>query len=326
MLPMDPGMPLPPLPPGVAPTNMSPPIGMMIPPEMAGIGELPHRPTPIPASYTPMPGFASAVTYPPDLDPAQLAMPTDAQLAMGDSTAMVPNNGAKIVVIIVVLLLAIAGGVYLVVTTGGKRGGEPAPSGGNNIASAAAMLPADASALAAPPIDDDGGAGGVATGSDGAQPAVTPPADAGAGAGSSTICSVKVTSYPPGADVLVDNAVVAHTPGSIDLPCDVKTKLLFRKLPLIPQTHDVTPKADAETAVRIALVKMTFSLKVSSSPAGAAITVNGKPMGVTPSSVKLTGFEPATIVLTKNGFETYTDTTTPKTNAETFHATLKRRK
>ncbi len=318
---IDPGMPMMP---GMPPTNMSPPSGMMA-------ADLPmHRPTPIPTLYTPQPGFAPAVAYPPD--PSQHAMPmqvpmpmqmqmpmqmpSEAELATGDSTTVVAGRRSKIIAIIVLLVIAIAGGVYLVMTTGGNRGGDtPAP--GSNLASAATPL-ADASArpvIAPPPVAD------AAVIADAAPIAI----DAAAAPPPPTTCSVKVASFPAGAEVVVDEHVVAHTPGAIDLPCGVETKLWFRKPPLIAQTRVITPKAGVDAPVRVALAKVTFTVKVSSTPTGAAITVNGKAAGVTPSNVKLNAFEAATVVMTKAGYEPFSASITPKQNGQAVHGALKKK-
>ena len=55
-----------------------------------------------------------------------------------------------------------------------------------------------------------------------------------------------------------------------------------------------------------------FSVKVTSTPAGATITAGGKSMGVTPTTIKLPGFEPTSITLTKPGFAPETSRVTPK--------------
>jgi hypothetical protein len=72
--------------------------------------------------------------------------------------------------------------------------------------------------------------------------------------------------------------------------------------------------------------KPVFSLRVSSSPMGASITVNGKAMGATPTLIKLPGFEPATIVFAKDGFDPDTERVTPRQNNALVNAKLKKKK
>ena len=307
--PLDPGMPLPPSTPA---TSMSPPLGMTVP---AGFGA---GPPPMTQSYVDLAA------------PGQYAMPTEAQLAVGDVTAVRRGRGRRIGLVVVLLLLALGGGVYLVMTTGGSRASDP-PSPGRASATAALAVPGDGGAAkpgALAPGSDDGGpamaaAPDAAAASDAAAAAAIAP-DAAAPATGGT-CTVNVVSVPSGAEVIVDGAVAGRTPAALELPCGVESKLLFRKPPLVAQTRTVTPKVGAETTLRAVLAKQVFSLKVSSTPAGAAITINGKASGVTPSNVKLPGFEAATVVMTKAGFEPYTEKITPKQNAETVHGALKRK-
>jgi len=63
----------------------------------------------------------------------------------------------------------------------------------------------------------------------------------------------------------------------------------------------VTPKAEGGK-LRVTLAKVTFSVKVSSTPPGASITVGSKPMGFTPTTVKLPAFEASTLKIVKDGF------------------------
>ncbi len=320
--PLDQGMPLPPSSPAM---SMSPPLGMVVPTEAERAS----------GHYTPPPGFMPSPppmtqSYVDPAAPAQYAMPTAAQLAVGDSTAVHQGRGGRIALVVVVLLLAIGGGVYLVTTTGGGRSTAPPPPPGRGsaVAAIAHAQTGDGGTFEhgeppiAPPINEDARPA-VASPPDGAGAAVIAP-DAAPPATGGT-CTVNVVSVPSGADVVVGGAVAGHTPAALELPCGVESKLVFRKAPLVSQTRTVTPKNGAETTLRAVLVKQVFSLKVSSTPAGAAITINGKASGVTPSNVKLPGFEPATVVMTKAGFESYTEKITPKQNAETVHGTLKRK-
>jgi hypothetical protein len=310
-----------PIPPGTVPTNMSPLGGMVPLPPPAGA----------PQSFTPLPGFAppvSAAFVVPD-DPAQAAMPSAVQLATGDSTAVLHSRRRWIVAAVVLVLLAIAGGVYLVMTTGGGHGdGAVTPAPGS---AAAIKPPADhagsahagsGAALAPTPTAQDIDAAVAPT--PGSATAVTPPAPGSAA--SDGTCQVKVFSVPTGADVSIGEKVVGKTPGTVDLPCNVEAKLIFRKAPFLAQYRAVKPTVDGDNTARVVLVRAQLQLKVSSSPVGAAITINGKAAGVTPSSVRVNAFEPSTIVLAKPGFEPYSEKLTPKTNGETVHGVLKRAK
>ena len=67
-------------------------------------------------------------------------------------------------------------------------------------------------------------------------------------------------------------------------------------------------------------------IKVSSSPAGASISVNGKSVAVTPTTMKLPAFETSTVTFSKDGYNVESQKVTPKQNNQTVHAQLKKKK
>jgi hypothetical protein len=135
---------------------------------------------------------------------------------------------------------------------------------------------------------------------------------------------VEVTSNPPGAEVVLDTTVLGVTPAQLPLPCDAPVKLLVRKATYVAQQRAVTPAHDGSDKLKIALVHVSYSVKVSSSPPGATITMNGKSLGTTPATIKLPAFEAATLMVAKDGFSTETEHVTPKTNNTTVHSILKK--
>ena len=75
-----------------------------------------------------------------------------------------------------------------------------------------------------------------------------------------------------------------------------------------------------------ALVKLgvtMFSLKVTSTPSGATITIAGKSAGVTPTTVKVPSGV-STITLSKPGYAPDTEKVTAKANGQSHHVTLKK--
>jgi len=181
------------------------------------------------------------------------------------------------------------------------------------------------------------------------QPATTPQpsltGDAGANAGSATPpttdppapvmarppdvpggvagCVVDVASTPSGAEVVLDANVLGVTPARVSLPCDAPIKLLVRKQTYVAQQRAVTPSRDAQQ-LKISLVHVSYTVKVSSSPPGATITLAGKSLGTTPATIKLPAFENSTLSIGKDGYSTETEQVTPKTNNQTVHSTLKK--
>jgi hypothetical protein len=171
----------------------------------------------------------------------------------------------------------------------------------------------------------------VPTPGSGSQQAVTPPradspADAAVAPPPPPTCYVDLSTTPTAAEVAIDNDhIVGTTPVKLELPCGAETKLYIRKRGYIGAIKPVTPAPDAP-AVKVSMSHAIYSVKVSSSPAGATITVGGKSMGVTPTTVKLPAFETATLIMTKDGFSTEAQTLTPKTNNQTVHVTMKKKK
>lgn len=141
---------------------------------------------------------------------------------------------------------------------------------------------------------------------------------------SSTDCAVKVSSTPAGADIFIANQPVGKTPTELTLPCGVETKLSLRRARYVNANVTVKPSAEKPRPVKVALAHVTMTVKVSSTPAGATITVGAKSMGVTPTTVKLPAFEASTLKISKPGFSVETHKVTPKQNNVSVHAVLKK--
>lgn len=197
-------------------------------------------------------------------------------------------------VLAVILVLALSSDKPNVVVT-------PTPMAGRAIdAGSEAPLPADAAA----PVKDK--------------------PDVPVVVATATDCKVSVSSVPSGAEILIGKEVVGKTPAALTLPCGAESKLVVRKARFVAQTRTVTPKVTGGKPIKVALAKVTYSVKVSSTPTGASITVEGKSMGFTPTTVKLPAFESSTLKIAKVGFTAETKTITPKQNNQTVHAALKK--
>ncbi|MDQ3341330.1 MAG: PEGA domain-containing protein [Myxococcota bacterium] len=180
-------------------------------------------------------------------------------------------------------------------------------------------LTPDAVGMAVNPVVDDAGAGEpLEQTPDAAEAAVEPPAKP------PRDCIVDVSSTPNGAEIVKDKQVVGTTPTKLTLPCGVEAKLVLRKgkLGSVPRTVKPT---EAGTKIRVAFTKQMLSVKVTSSPPGATITMGGKSLGVTPAMVKLPAQEAATLSIAKPGFGAETQKITPKQNNQAVHVTLKKK-
>jgi hypothetical protein len=133
-----------------------------------------------------------------------------------------------------------------------------------------------------------------------------------------------VTSAPAGAEIVNDQGrVLGTTPQKVALPCRKPIDLVIRKGKLAAVTRTITPTPDG-AKLRVTLSRATLLVKVSSTPPGATITLNGRSLGVTPTTVKVPAGESSILMIVKDGFATETETVAPKTNGLAVHADLKR--
>ena len=172
----------------------------------------------------------------------------------------------------------------------------------------AATSPADA-APAAPPPDaqpaDD-------------KPPAKPPEVADAGD-----CDVTFTSTPTGADILIDGTLAGVTPATVSVAC-APSKVTFRKKGLPSDVKSFKPTKKGITVVGH-LSHLMFTVKVTSQPSGATISVNGKSIGKTPSAVKVPAFQTVSISVSKDGFAPLKQPLTAKEDGTAIRFTLKKR-
>jgi hypothetical protein len=137
------------------------------------------------------------------------------------------------------------------------------------------------------------------------------------------VCNVDVTTTPTGAELWLDDKPVLGTaPATIQLPCGVETKVHATKAKYGSTVKAFTATAD-NTKLALRIAPPMFSLKVTSMPMGATITIGGKVVGITPTSVKVTAFSATRITVTKEGFAPDTETIAPRVNNAAHHVILK---
>ena len=245
--------------------------------------------------------------------------------ASGPTTAIADTSGRKRLIVIIASAVGVAIlGIILLLVVGG--GGEKKPTE-TPTTSDTAHTPDPApphdkqNAIVTPNATFDAAAE-VAVVVD-APEAVKANPDPLVATESPVDCKVSVSSVPLGAEIVIGKTVVGTTPTALTLPCGTEAKLVLRKARFVSGTRVVTPKVGTKP-IKVALVKVTLSVKVSSTPPGASITVSGKPMGFTPTTVKLPAFEASTLKIAKDGFAAESQKITPKQNNQTVHATLKR--
>ena len=304
-----PPLPMPPATPAqsfTAPSMMAPHGSGMMPP--AGMAQASSRfPTPQPGMFE---VGGSAVAAP----------------VAGKKRWMLIAGSAAVVVVIAVIAILAAGG-------GGKKAKPTAGSNAPPSPIANPVAPADP-AVKPEPAMGSGSAGAASAGVGSAQivetgsatpPTETPsekPAPPPVAAGGP--CTVAVSSVPTGADILLGKQKLGTTPGSFELPCGTESTLTLKKAKFVATTKSITPSAEKTNKLVVKLGKVMFSIKVTSSPAGATITVGGKNAGVTPATVKVPGFEASSITIAKSGFASDTSKVTAKSNGQSHHVTLKK--
>jgi hypothetical protein len=253
---------------------------------------------------------------------SQFPTPQPGMFEVGGSTAtvlagkkrwmLIAGSAAVVVVIAVVVILAMGGSNKKTKPTAGSN--TPPTPIANPVA------PPDAAVTPEPAVGS-GSAQVVETGS------ATPPTETPAPPPVTKTdgpCSVAVSSVPTGADVLLGKRKLGTTPGSFELPCGTESTLTLKKTKFVATTKSITPSADKTNKLAVKLGKVMFSMKVTSTPAGATITVGGKNAGVTPATVKVPGFEASSITIAKSGFASDTSKVTAKSNGQSHHVTLKK--
>ena len=284
----------------------------------------PAMPPPMPPPMPLAPGLPRSGALPPG--PAR--MPTDAGNWFKDSEqvarypseqvfALEKNKRKRVLIIATSAALGVIALVIASVMIFGGGGSKSAAAKGSGSGSPAPQSVVIESAKPA------------ATGSGSPQVAVAP--SPGSGSAESPApppapktCSIDITSTPEGAQVVDDaNKVLGTTPSTIELPCGTEAKLWVKKVRYLPASKAVTT-SDEHTKVDVHLQRAQFSVKVTSTPPGATITVGGRPMGITPSTIKLPAYEASRVTLTKEGYAVDTEALTPKVNNMAHHVTLKR--
>jgi hypothetical protein len=290
-----------------------PPRSATMPAVPAATGSQPAYPSqdmPIGFAPTLLPG---QMTAPPQQPLVYPAPPPSYQPYQGDAMTAAPMRSKKrLIVIAASAAAAVVLALVLALTLGhGKKKHVADHRGSAGSAVQQVVTP--------PPVVIDAAVAAVVV-PDAAVAAVVAP-DAAVAA---TTCNVEVATNPAGAEVtLEDKTVLGTTPGTFSLPCGAATKIYIKKAKYLPVLRSITPDADG-TKISVSLGIATFSVKITSTPAGASITVGGRSKGVTPTAVQLPAYTTQAITLTKDGYQTDTQKVVIKSNGLSHHVVLKR--
>jgi hypothetical protein len=300
--------------PGAAPTRLPPPHDMAPPHELEPPAFAPPRePAPFAATFaqpSPDPG------PPPIFEDNTSVVGTGRR---GPRPVVLASFGGALLLAVVVIVIA---------TGGGKKSGDGSGSSatgralGTAAASAAAATP-DTATIASAPADAALAPSPAAASVDaGAAPPPTTPPPTPTGAMTGAGCKASFASAPSGADIVLGGKVAGATPKTIALPC-AATTATFKRARYQPKDVAFTPTTDGVT-VTAKLERPSFTVKISSTPAGATVTIDGKVVGKTPVTTKQTGFENTTVTFKKDGYATATAKLYAKANGASVKATLKK--
>jgi hypothetical protein len=132
-------------------------------------------------------------------------------------------------------------------------------------------------------------------------------------------CLLQVASVPEGSEVVIAGSVRGVTPAKIKLPCGQTTFTLRR-----PRYQSITKtlRVEKKTSFTGKLERPVFPLKISSSPTGATVTIDGKKVGKTPITASVAGHRALVISISKTGFETASQTITVRQSGSTVRLDL----
>jgi hypothetical protein len=186
----------------------------------------------------------------------------------------------------------------------------PAPPAGS-----AALTTATPPAEPAEPADGDDADDRV-SGGETARPAA---AVKSAGSGP---CRAQFTSQPPGAEVVIGGRVIGSTPLDYAMACRPGVAVIRRDR-YEPMQRKFTPRADGAKVVA-RLERPLYTVKLTSNPSGAIVTVGGRRIGKTPVTTKVPGYEKVAASFAKAGYATSTERVYAKRNGTVVAATLKK--
>lgn len=303
------------------PAMEAPALQMMMAMPQPGVFA-PHGPPP--PGYAAEPGYPAMPVGIPPSPPPHLRTPAggsfpDPRYASSVTLPVAGGRRRRLVIVLVTALVAVLIGIaaMLMISQRGVpvRSSGASPSEQTPAAAPPGPAAPPASAAAAPTAPSTDSTPAAATGSAAPGPASAdrPPE-----------CFADVRSQPAGADIVIDQTtVIGTTPQRVSLPCGREVELVIRKPRLVQVARAVTPTPEG-APVQVTLGGQSVPVKVSSTPPGATVTLNGKSLGVTPTIVKLPAFETSMLVIARDGYEPESEKVTPKAGGATVHSALKK--
>jgi hypothetical protein len=179
----------------------------------------------------------------------------------------------------------------------------PCPEPAAQPAAAAAAEPAVASAAPAEEAPAEAPAAAEA-------PGAAAPAPGGLGMGE---CTARVTSSPSGAAISVDGTPAGTTPTELTgLKCGEPVTVAVAKDRFEPWEKKVSFVAGKGGKVSASLKRPQVKLTVTSTPAGAVVSVGDRPVGKTPVNADVSAYVKSEVTVTLAGYKPFAQSINPK--------------
>lgn len=306
-------------PPSYAPPPAAPPLAYAPPPAAPA-----YVPPPAPPSYPT--AQLRALDYPPPPSGASQGWRRRVEVSDEgtDMTEIIsvprpPRRRRWPVIVIttaVIVVLTIVGIIVASSSSGSSDDAEapPSPKTPPPGSSAAPAAPAAPTAPAAP------AAAAAATAAPPAPEA--PPAVAD---GTATTCRAMFTSVPPGATVVVAGTPLGPTPLTVDVACAASAAAFKRDRYQTRTLALSLQPGPAPTEVHARLERPTFTVTLTSRPAGAKITVAGRAAGTTPAKIQVPAYDGALVDLALPGYRPERQRVAPTRNNQRVELRLRRK-
>lgn len=130
-------------------------------------------------------------------------------------------------------------------------------------------------------------------------------------------CVLNVRSSPAEATVMIDGLSAGITPVSVvGLACDRQVTVAVDKIGFDTLRKRVQLADGEPFHLQAALQRSRVMLRVASTPAGAQVAINGKPVGKSPLAVELDAAAQATVLLQMKGYRPYRTNLVPSATRE----------
>ena len=160
------------------------------------------------------------------------------------------------------------------------------------------------------------------TGASNDDPAASgPELNTGAPAGE---CNATIRSRPDGATVRLNGAMLGETPLVTGVACG--SGLLKIASPRYQSVEKRVELVEGENELDVRLQRPIHALTVTSNPAGARVTVNGRSIGRTPAKTTVKGFERVRIRIEKPGYKRVSKRVYMKRASARVHSRLERQR